>query len=103
PAFCVDPVAPLEFRSDPSAFAAKPVTYTCPALPWAVKADALAAISSQTANATSVEMTLIRARPRSADPGRERPPSPARLRVTLMGPPSRIMTSLVGSQRLRGR
>src|SRR5205823_13097362 len=88
---CVYTTSPLWFSSDASALGDKPVTYTCSALPCALKADALAAVTSQTANAKSVVMTLIRARRRSADRGTERRSFPAWL--TRQSPPARFARS----------
>ncbi len=57
-AFCVDSVAPVGVRSDICAFGARPVTYTCSALPTAVNGGG--------GGPPGVQATAVRARSTAA-------------------------------------
>src|SRR5690242_5539604 len=74
-ACCVESVAPAGPISDICAFGARPVTYTCSALPWALKLGAaiapVAAISPAVTTAAS-EHALARTRRRRTWPLRTR-------------------------------
>ena len=59
------------------------MTSTCSTLPCTVKADALAAVTSEDANATSAVVTAILPQRKSADPVTTRPPSTPAYPTTL--------------------